>query len=111
MSQKRRKTSVDRFSLPSLSSPTAPYLVPLLLCLLARRLRQTKSKSLLLAEHYTHLDRRLATRAFLTGPMWIGWTRPKIMGVVKFIERIPVVGLFGEFVEGYVPLIDDYFYC
>lgn len=33
------------------------------------------------------------------------------MGLVKFMERIPIVGLFGEFVKGYVPLVDEYFYC
>jgi hypothetical protein len=43
--------------------------------------------------------------------MWVGWTRPKIMALVKGIERIPLIGLAGEFVEGYIPLVDDYFYC
>lgn len=48
---------------------------------------------------------------FLTGPMWVGWTRPKVLGWVKTLERIPLVGLVGELVEGYLPLVDDYFYC
>lgn len=33
------------------------------------------------------------------------------MSVVKGLERIPMVGLVGELVEGYLPLVDDYFYC
>ena len=33
------------------------------------------------------------------------------MAVVKGIQRIPLVGLAGELVEGYLPLVDDYFYC
>lgn len=53
----------------------------------------------------------MATSFFLQGPMWVGWTRPKIMAVVKGIQRIPLVGIAGELVEGYLPLVDDYFYC
>lgn len=53
----------------------------------------------------------MASSFFLQGPMWVGWTRPKIMTVVKGIERIPLVGLVGELVEGYIPLVDHYFYC
>jgi hypothetical protein len=48
---------------------------------------------------------------FLTGPIWVGWTRPRVMRVVKGIERIPIVGMIGELLEGYLPLVDDYFYC
>ena len=48
---------------------------------------------------------------FFTGPMWIGWTRPKIMSWVQWFERWPVLGLVGGFAEGYLPLVDDYFYC
>ena len=43
--------------------------------------------------------------------MWVEWTRPKIMAVVKGLERIPLIGIAGGFVEGYIPLVDDYFYC
>jgi hypothetical protein len=33
------------------------------------------------------------------------------MALVKGLERIPLIGLAGGFVEGYIPLVDDYFYC
>jgi peroxin-16 len=33
------------------------------------------------------------------------------MTIVKRLERIPLVGLVGELVEGYLPLVDEYFYC
>lgn len=33
------------------------------------------------------------------------------MGIVKTLGRIPLVGMVGDVVEGYVPLVDDYFYC
>lgn len=79
--------------------------------LLARHLRQPPNDSLLLAEHYAQQDRRLATRFFLTGPMWVGWTRPKIVGITKTLERIPLVGLVAEFAESYLGLVDEYFYC
>ena len=102
---------MNKHALPSLSAPLGPYAIPLFLALLSRYLRRSKSKSILLAEHNAQLDRNLAMRAFLTGPMWVGWTRPKIMGVVRALERIPLVGMVGGVVEGYVPLVDDYFYC
>ncbi|KAK8854875.1 hypothetical protein IAR55_003614 [Kwoniella newhampshirensis] len=100
-------------SLPTLSRSLPPYLIALLLSLLARHLRSTSSAraSPLLLSHYAAQDRKLATRAFLTGPMWIGWTRPKVMSVVKTLERVPLLGLVGELVEGYLPLVDDYFFC
>jgi len=98
-------------SLPTISRSLPPFLLSLAFQLLARHLRPSPSSSLLLSSHYAQLDRRLATHFFLTGPMWIGWTRPKVMGFVKGLERIPIVGLVGELVEGYLPLVDDYFYC
>lgn len=94
-----------------MSSAMSPYLITLSLALLSRTLRGPMSNSVLLAEHHRQLDRRLATRAFFTGPMWVAWTRPKLLGVVKRVERVPLVGVLGEFVEGYFPLVDDYFYC
>ncbi|GFZ49411.1 hypothetical protein JCM24511_07531 [Saitozyma sp. JCM 24511] len=99
-----------RLSLPTLSRSLPPFLIPLLLRLLARRIRPPPKDSLLLAQHYAQQDRRLVSSLFLTGPMWVGWTRPKVLGWVKTLERIPLVGLVGELVEGYLPLVDDYFY-
>ncbi|ORX38615.1 peroxisome membrane protein [Kockovaella imperatae] len=111
-----RQTQYRPSSLPSLSSWTTPYLIPLLLALLARRLRlkptdsALEQPSLLLAEHYAQQDRRLAMRALLTGPVWIGWTRPKIMRVVSAVERIPVIGMVGGLMEGYLSMVDDYLF-
>nr|ODN86397.1 peroxin-16 [Cryptococcus depauperatus CBS 7841] len=120
-----RYRSADRpynsFSLPTLSRSLTPYLIPLSLSLLARHLRRSselsspsrqeaKETPLLLA-HYAQQDRALAMRAFMTGPMWIGWTRPKVVGAAKLLEKIPVIGLVGELIEGYLPLVDDYFFC
>ena len=33
------------------------------------------------------------------------------MGIVRTLEKVPLVRIAGEFVEGYIPLVDDYFYC
>lgn len=41
--------------------------------------------------------------------MWIGWTRPKIVSFVNFLERIPLISLAGDLIGGYLPLVDDYF--
>ncbi|EIW67372.1 hypothetical protein TREMEDRAFT_16146, partial [Tremella mesenterica DSM 1558] len=109
-SAKKPHASVYRpFSLPTLSRNLSPFLIPIILQLLSRSLRSSRS-SILLADHYAQQDRQLAKRFFLSGPMWVGWTRPKILGVVRTLERIPVVGLVGEFVEAYLPLVDDYLY-
>ena len=110
-SQQHRSQKYRPTSLPTLSRALAPFLAPLALQLLARQLRPAPQSSLLLTSHYAHLDRRTAAHFFLTGPMWIGWTRPKVMRVVKGVERIPIVGLVGELVEGYLSLVDEYFYC
>ncbi|WVQ74803.1 hypothetical protein IAR50_004409 [Cryptococcus sp. DSM 104548] len=107
-------SSFHPFSLPTLSRSFPPYIIPLLLLFIYRRLRASSSNSasgspLLLAHNATQ-DRHLAMQAFLTGPLWVGWTRPKIVKVARGLERIPLVGLVGELVEGYLPLVDDYFY-
>ena len=115
----QKRQSYRSKSLPTVSSYLTPFAVPLALSLLARYLRppaasftgETSTSSLLLAEHYALQDRRLAMRTFLTGPMWVGWTRPKIERVVKALERVPVVGLAGELIEGYLTLVDDFYYC
>ena len=100
-----------RSALPVLSTRLSPFLVPLAFRLVAQRLRPAAGDSLLLSSHYAALDRRMATSFFLQGPVWVGWTRPKIMTVVRGIQRIPLVGIAAELVEGYLPLVDDYFYC
>jgi len=73
-------------------------------------MRAPAGDSTLLADHYAQLDRRMASRFFLQGPMWIGWTRPKIVRVIKALERIPLIGLAGELIRGYLPLADSYLY-
>lgn len=88
----------------------SPYLIPLALLLLSRRLR-SKGESPLLLSHYAQQDKKLALQAFMAGPMWIGWTRPKIVSIAKTLERVPILGLVGDLVEGYLPLVDDYFFC
>ncbi|ORY35444.1 peroxisome membrane protein [Naematelia encephala] len=100
----------NQASLPSLSRYISPFIIPLSLALLARRLRTPPRDDLLLAEHYTRQDKQLAWRTLLSGPIWIGWTRPKVLGIAKVLEKVPLIGLLGQFVEGYLPLVDDYHY-
>ncbi|WVQ99914.1 hypothetical protein IAU59_007057 [Kwoniella sp. CBS 9459] len=101
-------------SLATLSRSYAPYLLILRLLLLARYLRPKSTpstSSALLLSHQAAQDKRLLARAFLTGPMWLGFTRPKIQGLSRSLGRVPILGLVGELVQGYLPLVDDYFYC
>lgn len=109
--QRRRPTGVQPKSLPSLSLPLTPFLVTISIRLLARHLRSVSPATSLQIDHYSSQDRDLARTFFLTGPMWIGWTRPKIKRVCGVLERITLIGLVGDFVEGYLPFVDEYFYC
>lgn len=114
MQQRRRPTAHQSSSLSSLSSlsvPLTPFAATISLRLLARHLRPGSPSTSLQMEHYATQDRDLARTFFLTGPMWVGWTRPKIKRVCGLLERIPLVGLVGDFVEGYLPFVDEYFYC
>lgn len=86
-------------------------MVALLMRLLARHLRAAPGKHGLLASHQATSDIRLAKSFFLKGPVWVGWTRPKVMAVVKALERVPLVGIAGGLIEAYLPLVDDNFYC
>jgi peroxin-16 len=97
-------------TLPTLSRSLPPFLIPLLMRILARRLRNPASTVLLAQHHATH-DKRLLAQAFLTGPMWIGWTRPKIQSWVEWLEKWPLIGMVAGLGEGYLPLVDDYVYC
>ncbi|WVW85740.1 hypothetical protein I302_107778 [Kwoniella bestiolae CBS 10118] len=109
-SRQQNASPYKPLSLPTLSRSYIPYLSILRLLLLARVLRPRHTSNLGMA-HNASQDRKLLARAFLTGPMWLGFTRPKVLGLTRLLEKIPLVGLLGELVEGYLPLVDDYFYC
>lgn len=80
--------------------------------LTARHLRRSAGpRTLLQAQHQAEQDRRLLYSFFLTGPLWLGWTRPKIQGWVDWLGRWPLIGLVGELGAGYLPLVDDNFFC
>lgn len=108
-SQRGRSLRHRPLSLPTLSSSLSPFLITIMLQLLARRLRSRPTTELQ-AAHYGQLDRALALW-LVKGPLWVGWTRPKIMRAVNALERVPILGLVGGFIGDYVPLVDDYFYC
>ncbi|WRT68295.1 uncharacterized protein IL334_005271 [Kwoniella shivajii] len=108
-SRSTNASSYKPLSLPTLSRSYVPYISAIRLLFLARYLRPKSSSPLVIA-HNAAQDRRLLARAFLTGPMWLGFTRPKVLGLAKGLERVPILGLVGELVEGYLPLVDDYFY-
>ncbi|WVQ68220.1 uncharacterized protein L199_006427 [Kwoniella botswanensis] len=109
-SRQSNASAYKPLSLPTLSRSYIPYLSTLRLLLLARVMRPSHKSSNLGMTHNSSQDRKLLARAFLTGPMWLGFTRPKVLGLTKLVEKIPIVGLVGDLVEGYLPLVDDYFY-
>lgn len=46
----------------------------------------------------------------LRGPVWYGWTRPKLASLVARTEHRRILGLLGSVIREYLPLIDDYYY-
>ena len=46
----------------------------------------------------------------LRGPVWYGWTRPKLASFVARTEHRRLLGLLGSIIREYLPLIDDYYY-
>ncbi|KAN0064470.1 hypothetical protein ACQY0O_002096 [Thecaphora frezii] len=44
------------------------------------------------------------------GPVWYGWTRPKLAKLVERTENRAVVGLVGGIVGDYLPLVDEYYF-
>ncbi|WFD22262.1 hypothetical protein MEQU1_000928 [Malassezia equina] len=46
----------------------------------------------------------------LRGPVWYGWTRPKVAKLVASMEKRRIVGVLGSIVGEYLPLVDEYYY-
>lgn len=46
----------------------------------------------------------------LRGPVWYGWTRPKVAQFVASTEKRRIVGLLSSIIGEYLPLVDEYYY-
>lgn len=46
----------------------------------------------------------------LRGPMWYGWTRPKVAQFVASTENRRIVGLLSSIIGEYLSLVDEYYY-
>ncbi|SOV06351.1 related to Peroxisomal membrane protein PEX16 [Ustilago sp. UG-2017a] len=46
----------------------------------------------------------------LRGPLWYGFTRPKLQGMVERTQGKFLVGMVGGVLSDYLPLIDEYYY-
>ena len=44
------------------------------------------------------------------GPVWYGYTRPKIAAFAQSTENRRVIGMLGSIARDYLPLVDDYYY-
>ncbi|KAH8916998.1 peroxisome membrane protein, partial [Atractiella rhizophila] len=45
------------------------------------------------------------------GPVWEAWTKPHLQRISGALEGKPLLGLFSTYVDLYVPLIEEYYYC
>lgn len=98
--------------------------------LLSRTLRRTPPPSAALERtEYARRDRDLLWY-LLRGSMWQSYTRcvisvitsyltlilafhlrPKLEGLATGVSHTPLFGLFGAFIQDWIPLIDEYYYC
>lgn len=46
----------------------------------------------------------------LRGPLWEGWTRPKLEDLATATENRPLLGIVGGIIKDYLPLVDEYYY-
>ncbi|EPQ29268.1 uncharacterized protein PFL1_03023 [Pseudozyma flocculosa PF-1] len=46
----------------------------------------------------------------LRGPVWYGWTRPKLSSLVARTENRALIGMVGGIVGDYLPLVDEYYF-
>ncbi|GAA6020560.1 hypothetical protein JCM11491_000796 [Sporobolomyces phaffii] len=104
---------------------TLPYLLSLSLEYLAYTLRQsstsrmyaTKASGPMLPYAPSELEKQETGKrgqAFwwylLRGPVWEGWTKPRLEGISDRFADKPLVGFVSTLIRDYTPLIDEYYY-
>lgn len=47
---------------------------------------------------------------FLRGPLWVLWTKPKLIKLANKIDSVPLLNLVSTAIHDYVPLLDEYHY-
>ncbi|KAG5647953.1 hypothetical protein DXG03_006987 [Asterophora parasitica] len=87
-----------------------PLITALIMELLSRNLRRTPPPSAALERaEYARRDRDMLWYLF-RGSIWQSYTRPKLEAFATRASRAPLLGLFGAFVQDWIPLIDEYHY-
>ncbi|WFD26352.1 hypothetical protein MNAN1_001333 [Malassezia nana] len=121
----RRHALVPRGKDAAAASPPPPSSISLLLTMLgvensfldwlASTLRaqprypSLKPISTVESDEWSSRDRALWWY-LLRGPVWYGWTRPKVAQFVASTEKRRIVGLLGSIVGEYLTLVDEYYY-
>ncbi|KAG6911993.1 hypothetical protein DXG01_000241 [Tephrocybe rancida] len=87
-----------------------PLIVALMMELLSRNLRRNPPPSATLERtEYARRDRDMLWY-LLRGSIWQSYTRPKVEALATRASHAPLFGLFGAFVQDWIPLIDEYYY-
>ncbi|KAG6857529.1 hypothetical protein H0H87_000128 [Tephrocybe sp. NHM501043] len=87
-----------------------PLVVALVMEIFSRNLRRTPPPSAALERtEYARRDRDMLWY-LLRGSIWQSYTRPKVEALATHASHAPLFGLFGAFVQDWIPLIDEYYY-
>lgn len=110
----KSSTSINYNVSPVLNSLRTPLAISIFLSILSRYLRRQppaspSSFNSLERQEYARRDRELFWYLF-RGEMWTGWTRPKLDNLSKSLEGKPLLGLVAGIIQGWVPLVDEYWY-
>ncbi|GAA5987328.1 hypothetical protein JCM10908_001911 [Rhodotorula pacifica] len=105
---------------------TLPYLLSLALEYLAYSLRSSSTSRLasdkasgpmLPVKTPTELEKQETSKRarqfwwyLVRGPVWEGWTKPRLEAIAGKFEDKPVIGFVSTLLQDYVPLIDEYYY-
>ncbi|KNZ47783.1 uncharacterized protein VP01_614g3 [Puccinia sorghi] len=47
---------------------------------------------------------------FLRGPLWLLWTKPKLIQISRKFHSVPIFNLISTAISDYTPLLDEYYY-
>ncbi|KAG5649898.1 hypothetical protein H0H81_001559 [Sphagnurus paluster] len=87
-----------------------PLITALVMEVLSRNLRRTPPPSAALERtEYARRDRDMLWYLF-RGSIWESYTRPKLEALATQASRAPLFGIFGAFMQDWIPLIDEYYY-
>ncbi|KAG0659819.1 Peroxisomal membrane protein pex16 [Rhodotorula mucilaginosa] len=107
-----------RHTLPYLLSLALEYLAYSLRCSSTSRLATNKASGPMLpVKTETELEKQETSKRarqfwwyLVRGPVWEGWTKPRLEAIAGKFQDKPLIGFVSTLLQDYVPLIDEYYY-